>query len=126
MRDEAGKQQDVAVAIVTMGKPEGAAAFCRQNRLPFTCLSDPGRGSYRAYGLRRGSFNDVMGPGPILAGVRAAAKGHFVGRPVDDVYQLGGLFLVGSDGRIRYSHYPRHSGDNPGAGEIGRVMRTSS
>jgi len=126
LRDETGQQRVVAVAIVTMGKPEAAAEFCHVHRLPFTCLSDPERGSYRAYGLRRGTIGEVIGPGPILAGLRAAAKGHLIGRPVDDVYQLGGLFVVGTDGLIRYARYPRHSGDNPPHGEISRIVTTVS
>jgi hypothetical protein len=122
LRDETGQQRAVAVAIVTMGKPDAAAQFCHAQRLPFTCLSDPGRHSYRAYGLRRGTIGEVMGPRPMLAGLRAAARGHFIGRSVDDVYQLGGVFVVGTDGLIRYARYPQHSGDNPPAGEISRIV----
>ncbi len=105
-----------------MGTPAEASAFCKQAQLPFTCLSDPSRASYRAFGLRRGSLNDVIGPVAVLAGLRAATKGHFVGRPVNDVYQLGGIFLIGTDGSISYARYPRHSGDNPPAGEIRRLL----
>jgi hypothetical protein len=122
LRDEAGVREDTAVAVVTMGTPGETAAFCKQVRLPFICLSDPSRASYRAFGLKRGGVNEVMGPAPALAGLRAAAKGHFVGRPVNDVYQLGGLFLIDADGRIRYARYPRHAGDNPPPGEIRRVI----
>lgn len=110
------------VALITMGKPPEAAAFCRAQRLPYTCLSDPARRSYRAFGLRRGTTADVMGPAPMLAGLRAASKGHFVGRPVDDVYQLGGIFLVNTDGRLGYARYSRHAGDQPAAGELRRAV----
>ncbi|MHB8575268.1 MAG: AhpC/TSA family protein [Dehalococcoidia bacterium] len=122
MRDEAGGQDGVGVAIVTMGKPPDAADFCRRAKVPFVCLSDPARTSYRAFGLRRGSLSDVMGPAVLLPSLRAAAKGHFVGRPVDDVYQLGGLFVIGADGRIGYARYPRNSGDNPSDGTIRRIV----
>ncbi|HLZ69320.1 MAG TPA: peroxiredoxin-like family protein [Dehalococcoidia bacterium] len=122
MRGEIGERDDVGVALITMGKPAQAAEFCREQRLSYTCLSDPARNSYRAFGLRRGSTADVMGPGPMLAGLRAASKGHFVGRPVDDVYQLGGSFLVDTAGRIAYAHYPRHAGDQPAAGDLKRAV----
>ena len=122
MRDEAGDQRDVTVAVVTMGKPDEAAAFCRSERLPFLCLADPARQAYRAYGLRRGSMTDVLGPASVMAGLRAAAKGHFPSVPVGDVYQLGGLFLIEQSGRVRYAYYPRDSGDHPPAGEIARVV----
>ena len=122
MRDEAGSQGGLAVAIVTMGKPEDAGAFCQRERLSFQCLSDPSRSAYRAYGLRRGTLNEVMGPEPMLGYMRAAMKGNFARVPVGDIYQLGGVFLIGTDGRLHYAHYPRHAGDHPLRGEIARAV----
>jgi hypothetical protein len=121
LRDEVGDRRELTVAIVTMGKPDEAGAFCRRARLPFLCLSDPARSAYRAYGLRRGTLGEVMGPEPLLGYVRAAAKGHVVGMPVGDVYQLGGVFVIGTDGGVRYAHYARHAGDHPLPGEIARA-----
>jgi hypothetical protein len=120
VRDEVGGQGGLAVAIVTMGKPDEAGAFCQRERLSFHCLSDPGRSAYRAYGLRRGTLNEVMGPEPLLGYMRAAMKGNFARVPVGDVYQLGGVFLVRTDGRLHHAHYPRHAGDHPPPGEIAR------
>ena len=124
MRGEIGDHAAIGVAIVTMGRPAEADGFCRAAHLPYCCLSDPARASYRAYGLRRGGANDIFGPTVLAAGARAALRGHFVGVPVGDVYQLGGVFLVNSDGRIGYAHYPRHAGDQPPAGTFARLAAT--
>jgi hypothetical protein len=121
VRGEIGDRDDLGVAIVTMGRPEEAAAFCRTERLPFTCLSDRARAAYRAYGLRRGTALQLMQPEAMLGYARAASKGYFPSAPVGDAYQLGGIFLVGTDGRIIYAHYPRHPTDHPPAGELARV-----
>jgi hypothetical protein len=126
LRDEVGGIPGVAVGIVTMGKPAEASAFCQGERLPFRCLSDPSRGAYRAYGLRRGTLTEVMGPAPMLGYMRAMSRGHFVGVPVGDVYQLGGVFVIGTDGCLRYTHYARHAGDHPSRGEIPRVVAQAS
>jgi peroxiredoxin len=122
LRGEIGTRTDVSVAVVTMGKPAEAAEFCRRRLLPFRCLSDPARAAYRAYGLRRGSTNEIMGPATVLAGFRAAARGHLPSVPVQDVYQLGGVFLIDTDGTVRYAHHPRHAGDNPRAGALRRAV----
>ncbi len=122
MRGEIGERDDLTVALITMGRPAEAAAFCRAQRLPYRCLSDPARRSYRAFGLRRGTPIDVMGPGPAIAALRAAGKGYFVGRPVGDVYQLGCIFLVTTDGRIAFARYPSHAGDQPAPGDLARVV----
>lgn len=105
-----------------MGRPDQAAAFCRELRLPFTCIADAGRESYRAYGLRRGTAGDLFGPASLAAGARAMLRGHFVRTPVGDVYQLGGIFMVGTDGRIVHARYPRHAGDQPAAGLIAGLV----
>ena len=70
-----GDRADLTVGVVTMGRPDEAAAFCRMERLPFLCLSDRGRSAYRAYGLRRGTPVEVMGPETMLGYTRAATKG---------------------------------------------------
>lgn len=106
-----------------MGTPEEAAAFCRRQRLPFRCLSDPARAVYRAYGLRRGTRSEVGGLRTAPAYLRAMVRGHLPGRPVGDVYQLGGVFLIDRGGTVRYAHYPRHAGDHPPPGAItGAIM----
>lgn len=105
-----------------MGSPEEADSFCRAERLPFRCLSDPDRSAYRAFGLRRGTALEVIGPEPLLRGLRAAARGYFPRMPVGDVYQLGGVFLIDREGSVRYAHYPRTSADHPPAGELRRQV----
>lgn len=122
MRGEIGGREDLTVAIVTMGRPEEAAALCRCERSPFLCLSHRAQATYRAYGLRRGSAVEVMGPETMLGYTRAAAKGYFAGVPVGDVYQLGGLFLANTAGRVRYAHHPRHATDHPPPGEVAHVV----
>jgi AhpC/TSA antioxidant enzyme len=122
VRDEVGGEAGVTVGIVTMSSAHEASIFCQGQRLPFQCLADSPRSAYRAYGLRRGTLTEVMGPQTLLPLARAAAKGHFPGVPVGDVYQLGAIFLVGTDGRIRYAHQARHAGDHPPGGELGRVV----
>lgn len=121
MRGEIGASEAIEVAIVTMGRPDEAASFCRAAALPYRCLSDPARSSYRAYGLRRGGTLDIAGPEVLAAGVRAGVRGHFPGMPVGDVYQLGGVFLIDTAGRIAYAHHPRHAGDQPPAGTFARL-----
>jgi hypothetical protein len=105
-----------------MGRPAAAREFCQRQHLPFICLSDANRASYRAYGLRRGSLREVVGPAALAAGLRAAARGHFASVPVDDVYQLGGTFLIDTGGVIRFARYPAHAGDHPSPAELDRAV----
>lgn len=91
------------VALVTMGKPEQAAAFRARLQLSFRCLADPGRVAYQAYGLPRGRLGAVAGPAVWAAGWKALLS-HGGGAVIGDPYQLPGSFVVDSAGVIRHAH----------------------
>lgn len=67
---------------------------------------------FRAFGVERGGVREMFGAPVVACGVRAAAKGHVVGRPVGDVRTLPTLVLV-RDGRVVAEHRGRHAGDHP-------------
>lgn len=98
------------VAVITMGSVEQTAAFRERNRLPFVCLADPTRTAYRAYGVPRASVLQVAGPAVWAGGLRATLRAG-VGKPVGDVLQLHGSFVVDTRGVIRYIHLPKHTAD---------------
>lgn len=103
----------VRALAVTMAAPEETAAFCGRRAPGVTCLSDPTRTAYTAYGLRRGSVPEVMGFAAVISGARAAAGGHMQGRIVGDPMMMPGTFAIDRDGIVRAVHYARHSGDQP-------------
>lgn len=41
------------------------------------------------------------------------AKGHGLGLHQGDVRQLPGVFIIDSEGRIRFSHHAKEPADNP-------------
>jgi peroxiredoxin len=102
-----------SVVLITQGTPKEAQEFCQSRNLPFLCLSDPKRKAYAPYGLTRGSIGQILGPGIWMSGVKAALKGHHVGKPVGDVFQMPGVFIVDRKGIIRFIHRNRDSSDNP-------------
>jgi len=104
---------------VTQGSPEQAQALCDRFRAPFPCLADPQRAGYQAYGLKRGNWWDVLlNPAVLARGREASRKGHHIERPVGDVMQLPGTFIIDRDGIVRYARYARHSGDHPQTSEL--------
>src|SRR5512139_137373 len=46
----------LGMAVVMQGTPEATAAFARQYAPGLTCLADPERKAYQAYGLDRGNL----------------------------------------------------------------------
>lgn len=101
-----------ALLFFYMGTVEEGREFFA-NALPEArAVSDPSKVFYAAFGLERGNLVSVLGPGALACSLRAAAKGHIVGKPVGDPWQMPGLFLVqGPD--VLWEHDFAHIGDHP-------------
>jgi peroxiredoxin len=96
-----------------MGTPEECEQFRRSQQVPFPMISDPDRRLYQAFQLRRMSVLGVLSPGVAVKGLSAVARGHGLGRPIGDVRQLPGVFIVGTDGRVLWGHNPEDPAGHP-------------
>jgi peroxiredoxin len=107
------------VALIGLGTPSQAGAFCRRRGVPFSCLTSPDGEAHRAYGLRQGTLNQLAGPrvwGPWL---RATTRGHHQGRfGQGDPARLPGTFVVDTGGVVRYAHRGRRADDTPPNEEV--------
>ena len=100
--------------------------FCRKRGVPFDCLGDPEREAYHAVGLERGSAKEYVGPQLAKGFLRAARHGALPGRPVGDVAQRPGTFVVSPEGKVLYAHYHKDSSDNPSMSELLAAVRESA
>ncbi|MBI4891242.1 MAG: AhpC/TSA family protein [Acidobacteria bacterium] len=102
------------LVLVHMGSEEHAAGFFRQYGLAeVPRISDPERALYRAFGLPRGSFSDVMGPKVWLRAFQSGVlERHGVGQLVGDGFQMPGVFLV-FHGEIVRSYRHQCASDRP-------------
>ena len=75
-------------------------------------ISDPERLLYREFDLQRGSLRQVAGPATWWRGLKAVVSGQGPGRPVGDVLQMPGAFLI-HQGRILRAYRHESSSDRP-------------
>lgn len=113
MRDRLAELGDAEVVLVTFTRRRNLRGYRGRLELPFPVLADEDRAVYRAYGLRRGPWWRVWGPATWVAYARGLLRGERVGRPTEDTLQLGGDFVVGRDGVVRYAHPSRSPTDRP-------------
>ena len=110
-------QAGIHLAVVTQASAAEAAEFCAQYAPGIACLADPNRAAYRAYGLGRGSLRQtVLSPQALLSNARLRqTKGWNAELPPagQDALLMSGLFIIGSDGRIRLPYYYDHIADHP-------------
>ena len=83
-------------------------------------ISDTGGVLFDAFGLRRGTLTQLLGPRAIWRALGAMLKGHFVGKPTGNETQLSGVFLV-RHREVLWEHRARHAGDQP---DLDAAMRT--
>lgn len=86
-------------------------------------VADPEGQFFDAFGLRRGSLVELLGPRVWLRALRAFTRGHFVGKPSGDTLRMPGAMLV-RDGMILWEHRARHAGDQPDLEQVYASLST--
>ncbi len=77
-------------------------------------LADETGTAYGDYGLERASLLRAwLSPKTVRFYVASALRGKRIRRPVSDTSQLGGDFLIGPDGRIRFAFRSTEPADRP-------------
>lgn len=110
------------VVAIGQGTADETSRICEQMAIAFPCLGDPEKASYRAYGLRRAGWREIL-LDPMRDGNRAMKEGYKVSirgslMRHSDWFQLPGVAIVDRAGIVRYLHQARHSGDIPSATEV--------
>jgi peroxiredoxin len=100
------------VVLVGMGTPVECSAFLKKFAIPFPMIADPHQALYRQFHLRRMSPLGVLSPAVAIKGMAAMARGSGIGKPVGDILQLPGVFIIDSSGRIVFSHQPAGPADH--------------
>lgn len=111
------KDKNLSLVIVTQGTPEAAKAFCSERAPGVTCLADPERKVYRAYGLERANIWQSFLSLNVLRSNRRLKRerGWNPDLPPagQDAMQMAGTFIIAPDGRIRLPYYYDDIADHP-------------
>jgi len=109
------------VLVISFGNPESIEGFRTRLGLPFPVASDPEQKAYRDYGIGKASFWTVWSPRVVWKYVKLAAHGRRPQKSPEpqDVYQLGGDFLLDETGIILFAHVSRSPVDRP---DVRRIL----
>lgn len=135
MRDRLSELgQDTEVALITFTTKENLGWYQEANEVPFPILVDPDRSGYRAFGLGRGSTGRIYGwkaTRRYLELFRSAGANRRPDaawlrellRPSEDTLQLGGDFVVDTDGNLAYGFWGEGPDDRPTVDELIEAVR---
>ncbi len=111
------KDRNLALVVITQGTPEAAKAFCSVRAPGVTCLADPERKAYRAYGLERANLWQSFLSLDVWRSNRRLKRerGWKTDLPPkgQDALQMAGTFIIAPDGRIRLPYYYDNIADHP-------------
>ncbi|MBA3823311.1 MAG: AhpC/TSA family protein [Ktedonobacterales bacterium] len=113
-RDEAKyRAAGAQIVLVGLGEPDKAAAFRRELDLPFTVICDPDKAVYRAYGLtRRMNLLREATPSNVARYASDAAR-YGMALTEQDMFQLGGVFVIDRAGIVRFAFTAMRAADFP-------------
>ena len=115
MRDAADQFEEAGFVVVLVGMSgvEEAEHFRSNFSLSYPLICDPGKKLYRLYSLGRASIISLTSPVLLLRGMRTMSRGYLPSVTTGDVMQLPGVFLVDTQGYVRFSHFSRDPSDYP-------------
>lgn len=109
------------VAFVSMASPEQAEEFRKKMGSPHPFLCDTDRELYKAFGLGRGTGKQMFSPKVFVRGFGATLRGHFVGMPIGDPWQMPGVFKIETNGEVSWEYRSIDASDNPPTDQILRL-----
>lgn len=125
MSDRLAEFGGAAVVLITFTRPRNLRGFRRRLGLSYPVLADETRAAYRAYGLGRGSWRRVWGLHTLKAYGRLLRAGRRPRLPAADTLQLGGDFVVDSEGRVVYAYRSAGPDDRPSVDDLVTAVHAS-
>jgi len=100
------------VVLIGLGEPHYAAGFCAERDVPHDCVVQPDRSAHKAFGLRRGTTGELLGPANWAPWLKNQVTGKHQGAfGQGDPAQLPGTFVVDTGGIVRFAHRGKRSSD---------------
>ncbi len=101
----------VSLVAIGSGSPDGARRFMEKLGFAAEMYVSPDLGAYRAFRLERGIWK-TLGPASLVRGIRAMIQGFRQGRPDGDLWQQGGVFVLGPGETLLFQHRNASAGDH--------------
>jgi hypothetical protein len=101
----------VALVAIGSGSPGSAKRFIEKFNFTGEIYVNQNLSAYRAFKLKRG-FWQTLGPLSLIRGIQAMRKGFRQGRTAGDIWQQGGVFVIGPGQQLHFQHRNKFAGDH--------------
>lgn len=110
------------IVAISFGTPYWAQAWLEETGVDFPIWLDPDRKAYQAFGLER-SLGRAWGPRTLLYYARALLRGETLKEKRGDTDQMGGDFIIDSQGVVRFAYRSQDPTDRPAIEELLRAAK---
>jgi hypothetical protein len=125
---EAFQHLNGQVVAVSFTPPGRVAAFLSAHPLPFPAFSDPERKAYRTFSLGRTSWGAMLHPRVLWGYLKFTWRGTRPEKPEpgEDLFQLGGDFVLDGAGRLVFAYPSKTSTDRPSVAVLLDAVRKAT
>ncbi len=125
-RREEIERLGVGVVFVTFTKPDKIAAYLASYPVPCTIVCDPSMDAYRTFDLGRATWRMILKPGLWWRAGKVILRGWLpkIQNKGEDVWQLGGDFVLDRERRLVYAYRSQDPADRPSVNELLDVIKT--
>jgi peroxiredoxin len=121
------KEAGGEVLLVSFYPPDRTLRWARRFELPFLLACDTTRDVYKRYGLGTIKGVDAHTMASVMEGLKGFIKvGAKMPEHLHHTNQLGGYFVVNSEGTILYAHACRSAMDNPPFEDLLAALKVSA
>jgi hypothetical protein len=115
----------VALVSIGSGTPEDGRYFVEKFSYHGEMYLDPELNAYKVFNLKRG-FWRTLGPSPLVRGFKAIKQGFRQGRSAGDLWQQGGIFVIGPGNKLLFEHINSMAGDEADLNDVLRAAARTS
>ena len=125
MSDRLDEFGDARVVLITFTRARNLRGFRHRLGLGYPVLTDETRDVYREYSLGRGAWRQIWSLPTLRTYRRLLRAGERVSRPTEDTRQLGGDFVVDSEGVLVYTYRSQRPDDRPPVEQLLEAVRSA-
>ena len=111
--------------VVSFSRPDRLAAYLARFPLPFPVVADPGLAAYKTFELGRTSWRGILRPRLLVRYLKLRLRSRLtlLRYQGEDVFQLGGDFVLDSKRRLVFAHRSEDPTDRPPAETLVQAIR---
>jgi len=105
------KGQNLQLLVILETRPDRAHLYLEKRDMHVELVPDLERKLYDLYDVKSGGVLPMLNPKVLSKATKATIKGHMHGPFEGNELQLPAAFIIGKDGKIKFTHYGAHPAD---------------